>query len=92
MTRERISILEDVERTWDPEKFAKDDHLNFVLEVLMMGPIRQSDLAELVSMEFGITMGGARAICSAALLMFRREGWAESNSRVENSNVWNIVE
>lgn len=89
---ERHSILEDVERSWDPQKYSREDHQNFILDVLLNGPMRQADLTTLVSMEFGLQKTSAGATVSATLLIFRQTGWVESNDRIEGSNVWKIVE
>lgn len=88
----RISITEDVERSWDPQKFTTDEQMNFILECLLVRPMRQADVAESLSLEFGMHLSTARASTSAALLLFRQAGWIEAGRKVENSIVWSVKE
>jgi hypothetical protein len=87
----RVSITEDIERTWDPNKYTTDDQMNFVLECLLEGPMRQAELGKMLAFEFGMNLSTARAAASAACLLFRQSGWIQEKGKSEGSTIWEVV-
>jgi hypothetical protein len=87
----RISITEDVKRSWRPESYTTEEQMNFLLDCLIEGPMRQADLSQLLADEFGMHLSTARAATSAALLLFRRAGFIRPGDKIEGSIQW-IVE
>ena len=66
--------------------------MEFCLDLLLQGPVRQADLAHALAETKRINIGTARAAVSGSLLLFRQAGWIRTVGEEKGSRIWEVVE
>lgn len=78
-------------RTWRGEDYCTDQQALTVLEMLLIGPARQKDLADALEVTYGMTLGTARAVVCGALLLLHEAGLITPIGRIDRSTVWSVI-